>query len=112
MDQQTITQFIAAQKAHDAEYLKWREHARGYERLVHARIERLMQQAGLGSSYHGCIVHNAYLAASEGHPWAGTDPALVRQIHYLDEERRWRAHTLLEGWHRRKWQAIREAYLN
>jgi len=113
----TPDEIYQAQQAIDAKYCIWHERAHSYERLVHARIERLMQQAGLGSHYHGCVVHNAWVGVVTGKPWANVDsqhcavPArdhIVKQIHYLDGVTRWRAHRLLEQWFARKQSALRD----
>jgi hypothetical protein len=59
-------------------YRALRECAERIQKMRRARLNRVCREAGFGE-YHGCVLHNALIAAERGQPWRGIDYSKARR---------------------------------
>lgn len=67
-------------------------------------LDRACRAAGIGD-YHGCILHNALVAADRGQPWRGVDTSELRRARRI-ESSLFDALHIVDRWARRTMPAI------
>lgn len=82
-----------------AQYRRLSARADRVRAMRHARMDRACREAGIGQ-FHGCVLHNALIAADQGRPWRGVDTAKLRLAHRI-ERSLFDAHRIVSRWARR-----------
>lgn len=69
--------------------------------MIVTRQRKLSAAAGLNPMLLGIHPHNAMVSFQSGQPWRNVDYSLVRQILWLQREKEFKAHSLVNSLYRR-----------
>ena len=72
-----------------------------YAQTVTARMRTLSSEAGLEPKLLGIHPHNAMVSATHGKPWADVNYSKVRKILWLERNRLWEAHRIIDKLYKR-----------